>query len=193
LRRLILDRPPAHTCFWLGEAPFRLEAPARAALALHLPRAAPLATLIAGDARLPGALLAAGWVELPTRGGALLLRAESAPIALSLGTDGRPALRAWEGMADAPWQAAKIWGRGAVVALGAGRARPVLRLAAGEAAWVTLPLMEVLPAPRLVALRGPLPRAGLHWGLPHAPLAHGPGPVTLRLRAGLGCDVMWDG
>jgi hypothetical protein len=195
MRRLILDRPPGPGAFWLGAAPFRLDAPAGAALALHLARAAPLSTLLAGGKRLPGAVLGAGWVEFPGPG-PLLLRAEGAPIALSLGAGaegGRPALRAWDGAVEIPWHAAKIWGQGAVVALGAGWAGPVLRLAAGEAAWVTLPVMAALPAPRLVAVRGPLPRADVQWGLPHAPRPHGPSRVTLRLRAGLACEVAWEG
>jgi hypothetical protein len=198
MRRLILDRPPGPGRCWLGETPFRLDAPPRAALELHLPRAAPLSGLRAGEAVLPGALLRPGWIELPASASdsSVLLRAEGAPMAVSLGVGaegGRPALRAWDGGPEPSWQAAKIWGHGAVVALGAGRARPVLRLSAGEAAWVCLPATDVLPAPRLVALRGPLPRAAVHWGLPHAPQRHGPGPATLRLRAGLACEVAWEG
>ncbi len=201
MRRLILDRPPGPGRLWLGEAPFRLDAPEGDGRALHLARASPLATLLAGATRLPGPLLAAGWIELPGRGVPLLLQAEGAPVVLSLGLGaegGWPALRVWVGEAPAQedaasWHAARIWGKGALMALGAGRARPVLRLSAGEAAWVTLPAVTVLPAARLVALRGPLPRAAVHWGLPHAPRPHGPGPVTLCLRAGLACEVAWEG
>lgn len=192
MRRLTLDRPPGPAWFHLGEAPFHLEAAPSGTLALHLPRPAPLATLWAGGAALPGALLRAGWVEFAAAGPAVL-RAEGAPIALSLDQHGRPALRAWDGPPEPPWQAARIWGRGAVVALGAKGPRPVLRLAAGEAAWVTLPRVETLPAPRLRALRGPLPRVALRWGLPHAPLAQGPGPATLGLRAARECEVVWEG
>lgn len=192
MRRLILDRPPGPAGFWLGEAPFRLDAPPAGTLALHLPRPAPLSVLVAGAARLPGVLLRAGWVELPGPG-PLMLRAEGAPIVLSLDHQARPALRAWDAPPEPPWQAARILGRGALVALGASGARPVLWLAAGEAAWVTLPHVEALPAPRLRALRGPPPRAELRWGLPHAPAETGPGPCTLHLRAGLACEVVWEG
>lgn len=192
MRRLILNRPPGAAHFWLGEAPFRLDAPKAGTLALHLSHAAPLSVLVAGAARLPGALLRAGWVECGASG-PVALRAEGAPIALSLDQHGRPALRAWDGPPEPPWPAARILGHGAVVALGAGRARPVLRLVAGEAAWVTLPYLDALPEPRLCALRGPLPRVALRWGLPHAPVAHGPGPATLWLRAGLPCEVVWEG
>lgn len=192
MRRLILDRPPGPACFWLGEAPFRLEAPEAGALALHLPRPAPLSVLVVGAARLPGALLRAGWVECAASG-SVALRVEGAPIALSLDQRGRPALRAWDAPPEPPWQAARILGHGAVVALGAEGARPVLRLGAGEAAWVTLPHLDALTEPRLRALRGPLPRAALRWGLPHEPAALGPGPATLWLRAGLPCEVVWEG
>lgn len=192
MRRLILDRPPGPACFWLGETPFRLEAPEAGTLALHLPRPAPLSVLLVGATRMEGPLLRAGWVEC-AGSGPVALRAEGAPIALSLDQNGRPALRAWAAPPEPPWQAARILGHGAVVALGAGGARPVLRLAAGEAAWVTLPHLEALAEPRLRALRGPLPRAALRWGTPHAPAAQGPGPATLWLRAGLPCEVVWEG
>jgi len=192
MRRLILDRPPGPAWFRLGEAPLRLDAPPCGALAVHLPRPAPFSVLVAGEARLPGAWLRPGWVEWAASG-PVALRAEGAPIALSLDHAGRPALRAWAEEAELPWPATRIWGRGAVVALGAGRARPVLRLAAGEAAWVTLPEVATLPAARLVVLRGAAPRAAVHWGLPHAPRAGGPGPATLWLRAGLACEVVWEG
>jgi hypothetical protein len=205
MRRLILDRPPGEAFFLLSDAPLILDGAGM--VAVHLPRAAPCATLVARDAtgaeaRLPGALLRAGWVEVPGR--PCLLFAEAAPIPLSMGAGagaagGLPALRVWDGaqppIPEASWGAARIWGRGGVVALGGGPARPLLRLAAGEAAWVTLPGLsaQMLPAPRLTTLRGPAPRAVLRWGLPHAPRAQGPGAVTLALRAGLGCEVVWEG
>jgi len=203
MRRLILNRSPGAACFLLADAPLALGGAGMAAI--HLPRAAPCATLVAQDAtgeeaRLPGTLLRAGWVELPRR--PCRIFAEGAPIPLSLGlgaAGGLPALRVWDGpeppIPEAIWAAARIWGRGCVVALGAGPARPLLRMAAGEAAWVTLPDFpsQVLPVPRLTALRGPPPRALLRWGLPHAPRTQGPGPVTLALRAGLGCEVVWEG
>lgn len=203
MRRLILDRPPGVGSFLLADAPLVLDGAGM--VALHLPRAAPCATLVvrnsAGvEARLPGTLLGAGWVELPGRPCRIL--AEGAPIPLSFGAGaagGLPALRVWDGLdspiPEAAWAAARIWGRGGVVALGGGPARPLLRMASGEATWVTLPELgaQMLPVPRLTALRGPLPRALLRWGLPHTAHAQGPGPVTLVLRAGLGCEVVWEG
>lgn len=198
MRRLILEAPPALGVLWLTEAPRPLALPPGGGFAVHLARAAPLATLVAGTQRVGGALLAAGWLPLPRGEGPVSLRAEDAPIALSRAADGAPARRLWAeppgAIPEAAWRAARILGEGAVMALGAGPARPFLRLAAGAAAWVTLPPLGLaaLPAPRLAVLRGPPPRAVLRWGLPHAPRAEGPGPVTLALRAGLPCEVVWE-
>jgi hypothetical protein len=178
---------------WLAGEPLALTAPS----AIHLVRAAPSAVLVAGATRIPGAALLAGWLPLPA--GARRIWAEGAPIPLARGADGGPALRSHadpEGaIPEHAWSTARVWGAGAVVAVGNGRARPVLRLEAGTAAWVTLPPLDLpaLPAPRLVALRGPLPRASLRWGLPHAPVAGGPAPITLALRAGLASEVVWAG
>ncbi|WP_027285414.1 hypothetical protein [Rubritepida flocculans] len=200
MRRLILERAPAGPLMWLTEAPFLLDAPPGAALALHLARPSPLGVLCVGERRIPAGP-EAGWrlLEAPPPG-PLAVRAEGAPLALSLDAAARPALRVWEGAAegDIPeghWQAARILGRGAVAALGAGPARPLLRLAAGEAAWITLPALDLpaLPAPRLEMLRGPAPRHRLHWGLPGAPRARGPAPLTLALRAGLASELVWVG
>ncbi len=203
MRRLILEAPPGPGLLWLTEAPRALALPAGGGFALHLARAAPGAVLharaAAGVARLaPG--FATGWIEPGLAAAAdLVLQAEGGPLALSRAADGEPARRVFAeapgAIPEAQWRAARVWGAGAVVALGAGRARPVLRLAAGAAAWVTLPPLDLpaLPAPRLVALRGPLPRAALRWGLPHAPAAAGPAPLTLALRAGLACEVVWEG
>lgn len=197
MRRLILDAPPARGVLWLTQAPLALALPEGGGFALHLARAAPCAELDVNGARVAGALLGDGWLPLPAGGGALTLRAEGAPVALSRAADGGPARRVWDeapgAIPEAAWRAARIWGEGAVVALGAAPPRPVLRLAAGAAAWITLPALELpaLPEPRLVTLRGPPPRAALRWGPPHAPRDHGPGPVTLGLCAGLACAVLW--
>ncbi|MFN3450382.1 MAG: hypothetical protein ACK44F_16930 [Roseococcus sp.] len=198
MRRLILERAPAGPWLWLAEAPLLLDAPPGAALALHLARPSPLGALRLGERRLPAGP-APGWrvLEAPPPG-PLLLRAEGAPLALSLDQAARPALRVWEGAAEGAipeghWQAARILGRGAVAALGAGPARPILLLSAREAAWITLPALDLpaLPLPRLEMLRGPAPRSVLHWGLPGAPRARGPAPLTLALRAGLACELAW--
>ncbi|MCX8133615.1 MAG: hypothetical protein N3D18_06580 [Roseococcus sp.] len=201
MRRLILERAPAGPWMWLTDAPLRLDAPAGAALlALHLARPSPLGALRVGAHRLPAGP-SPGWriLEAPPPG-PLPVWAEGAPLALSLDQAARPALRVWEGVAEGPipeaqWQAARILGRGAVAALGAGPARPLLLLAAGEAAWITLPALDLpaLPRPRFEMLRGPAPRWALHWGLPGAPRARGPAPLTLALRAGLACELAWVG
>ena len=197
MRRLILDAPPACGVLWLTEEARALALPAGGGAALHLARAAPCAVLVVNAARLAGARLAAGWLPLPAAG-ALLLSAAGAPIPLSRAADGLPARRVWDEAAgaipEAAWAAARVWGEGRVVALGGGPPRPVLRLAAGGAAFVTLPWLEAraLPEPRIATLRGPPPRARLGWGPPHAPRDAGPGPVTLALRAGLACEVVWE-
>jgi hypothetical protein len=176
---------------WVTDAPLALAAPG----AVHLARAAPNATLIAGATRIPGALLLPGWLPLPAD--ARCLRAEGAPIPLSRGAEGGPALRPVTSLPGAipehAWRAARVWGAGSVVALGGGPARPVLRLDAGADAWITLPWLDLdaLPAPELTTLRGPPPRARLRWGLPHVPRGAGPGSATLALRAGLACEVVW--
>lgn len=197
--RLIEERAPAGPVMWLGDAPFVMEAPSGEVLALHLAHPSPSAVL-----RLAGRGIAAGpragWlmVEAPPAG-PLTLRAEGAPLPLSLDAAARPALRVWAGedgaIPEADWRAARVLGVGGVAALGAGPARPFLRLAAGEAGWITLPPLDLpaLPAPRLALLRGPPPRHALHWGEPGAPRAHGPAPLTLVIRAGLACEVVWRG
>lgn len=197
MRRLIHEAPPAGPVMWLTEAPVPIEAPPCDALALHIARPAPSAVLRIGDRRLPLGPRA-GWVlvEAPPRG-AFTLRAEGAPLALSLDARARPALRVWQGedgpIPEAHWRAARVLGAGGVVALGAGPARPLLRLAAGEAGWITLPALDLpaLPEPRVTLLRGPAPRLDLHWGEPGAPRATGPAPLTLAVRAGLACEVVW--
>ena len=197
MRRLMLDHPPAPGVTWLTEAPLMPGWPGCAARAVHLARPAPLALLRCGEVELPGALLRAGWLELPGNGP---LRAAGAPIALSRAADGGLARRAWAVAAASPipeahWAAARILGEGAVMALGADGARPVLRLGLLGRAWVTLPALDlpILPAPRIALLRGVMPRARLHWGQPGLERPHGPGPVTLHLAAAGPAEVVWEG
>lgn len=197
MRCLIHESPPAGPVMWLAGTPFVIEAPPGDALALHLAQAAPSAVLRLGDHRLPAGPQA-GWllVEAPPAG-PLTLRAEGAPLPLSLDGQARPALRVWQGkqapIPEAHWRGARVLGQGGVAGIGAGPARPLIVLAAGEAGWITLPALDLpaLPEPRLDALRGPLPRHRLHWGRPGAPCAAGPAPLTLALRAGLPCEVVW--
>lgn len=197
MRRLIHEARPAGPLMWLAADPFLMEAPNGQALALHLARPAPSAVLCVGERRVPAGLRA-GWllIEAPPPA-PLTLRAEGAPLPLSLDAQARPALRVWAGeggaIPEAHWRAARVLGRGGVAALGAGPARPFLRLGPGEAAWITLPRLELpaLPVPRLAVLRGPAPAHALHWGEPGAPCAQGPAPITLALRAGPACEVVW--
>ncbi|WP_431302361.1 hypothetical protein [Sediminicoccus sp. BL-A-41-H5] len=190
--RLIRQRWPGETRLWLGAAPQRLHLPPDGnLLALHLPRAAPSSALVvetqAGAARL--AAPAAGWVVLELPGPPLAVRAEGPPFQLSGGLGEGPAFpacRLWQAepglIPEDHWRRARILGEGAVLALAAGPARPFLRLQAGEVARITLPGCA-LPGPVepvLTALRGPLPLAELDG-------------LTLTLRAGAACDVLWEG
>jgi hypothetical protein len=196
MRRLIHASPPAGPIMWLTQAPWVMEAPRGDLLALHLARPAPSAVLCVGGRRI-SAGPRAGWLMVEAATGPLTLRAKGAPIALSLDAAARPALRVWEGrdgsIPEANWRAARVLGEGGVAAMGAGPARPLLRLAPGAAAWITLPALDlpVLPTPCLTVLRGAAPRYALHWGEPGAPRPHGPAPLTLALCAGLGCELLW--
>jgi hypothetical protein len=189
--RLILQRWPGASRLWLGAAPQPLQLPAGNLLGLHLPRAAPSSALVvttaAGPARL--AAPAGGWVVLELPGPPLAVQAEGAPFQLSGGLGEGPAFpacRLWEAepglIPEDLWRRARILGDGAVLALAAGPARPFLRLAAGEVARITLPPLDVPGplAPLLTALRGPLPLAELE-------------SLTLTLRAGAACAVLWQG
>jgi hypothetical protein len=213
MRRLIHESLPAGPVLWLGEAPLPLHAPHGTAIALHVARPAPSAFLclerrpasaepgpppsVCGGRRLPAGPRA-GWliIEAPPEG-PLALRAAGALLPLSLDAAARPALRVWEGeesaIPETHWRAARVLGDGGVAALGAGPARPLLRLGPGGAGWITLPALGLpaLPAPRIEVLRGSTPRHALHWGEPGAPRARGPAPITLALRAGLACEVLW--
>ncbi len=190
--RLILQRWQGPSRLWLGAAPQALHLPEGGGLlGLHLPRAAPASALVvttaAGPARL--AAPAAGWVALELPGPPLAVQAEGAPFQLSGGLGEGPAFpacRLWEAapglIPEDHWRRARILGDGAVLALAAGPARPFVRLAAGEVARITLPPPGV-PAPLepiLAALRGPLPLADLTG-------------LTLTLRAGAACAVLWEG
>ena len=187
--RLIFQRRPGNTALWLGEAARPLELPAGALLALHLPRPAPSSTLVvttaAGEAR--HAAPAAGWALLSLLGQALSVHAEGPPLALS-GGQGEgpefPACRVWsdEGLIpEAHWRAARILGEGGVLAMAGGPARPFLRLRAGEMGRIALPATP-LPGPvepLLTALRGEIPLAELEG-------------LTLTLRAGAFCEILWE-
>lgn len=189
--RLIRQRRPGRSRLWLGGAPQPLHLPPGNLLGLHLPRAAPSSSLVvtteAGPVRL--AAPAAGWVVLELPGPPLAVQAEGAPFQLS-GSSGEgpafPACRLWDAepglIPEESWRRAHILGDGAVLALAAGQARPFVRLRAGEMARITLPPLD-LPAPLhpvLTALRGPLPLAELTG-------------LTLTLRAGAACAVLWEG
>lgn len=186
---LIFQRRPGRTHLWLGAPPHPVSLPEGAVLGLHLPAAAPSSTLVvatdSGEARLsaPGP----GWAILRLAGRALSLRAEGAPFRLSGGLGEGPehlACRLWneEGLIpEAIWRRARILGEGAVLAVAGGPARPMLRLKGGEMGLITLPETP-LPGPVqpvLAALRGPLPLAQLDG-------------LTLTLRAGAACEVLWE-
>ncbi len=190
--RLIHQRRPGVSRLWLGDAPQPLNLPPGGELlGLHLPRAAPSSALLVttrgGHARL--AAPAAGWVVLELPGPALAVRAEGAPFQLSGGLGEGPAFpacRLWHAepglIPEDHWRRARILGDGGVLALAAGPARPFIRLQAGEVARITLAPLD-LPAPLapvLAALRGPLPLAELDG-------------LTLTLRAGAACAVVWEG
>jgi len=187
--RLIFHRRPGHTALWLGEAPHPLELPSGALLGLHLPRPAPSSVLVvttaAGVARLSGP--AAGWALLSLPGHVLSVHAEGPPLCLTGGYGEGPefpACRVWseEGLIpEAHWRAARILGEGGVLALAGGPARPFLRMRAGEMGSIALPVTP-LPGPVqpvLTALRGELPLAELQG-------------LTLTLRAGAFCEILWE-
>ncbi|MBX9749028.1 MAG: hypothetical protein K5Q68_05375 [Roseococcus sp.] len=186
---LIFQRRPGRSHLWLGAAPHPVTLPEGAVLGLHLPGAAPSSCLVvataAGEARLPAP--GPGWAILRLPGRALSLRAEGAPFRLSGGLGEGPehlACRLWteEGLIpEAIWRRARLLGEGGVLALAGGPARPFLRLNGGEMGRITLPETP-LPGPILpvlAALRGPLPLAGLEG-------------LTLTLRAGAACEVLWE-
>jgi len=187
--RLIFQRRPGHTALWLGDTPRRLELPAGALLALHLPRPAPSSALVvttaAGEARL--AAPTAGWAVLSLQGQALSIHAEGPPLRLSGGLGEGPefpACRVWseEGLIpEVHWRAARILGEGGVLALAGGHARPFLRLHAGEMGRIALPAIHLpgLVDPLLTNLRGELPLAELDG-------------LTLTLRAGAFCEILWE-
>jgi hypothetical protein len=187
--RLIFQRRPGRSHLWLGAAPHPLELPAGGLLGLHLPAPAASSCLVvttsAGEAR--SASPAAGWAVLRLPGRVLHLHAEGAPLRLSgglgLGPE-LPACRLWDAeglIPEAHWRGAHLLGEGGLLALAAGPARPFLRLRAGEMGRITLPETP-LPGPVLpvlAALRGPLPLVELEG-------------LTLTLRAGAACEVLWE-
>ena len=187
--RLIFQRRPGSTALWLDTWPRPLDLPVGAALGLHLPRPAPSSELVvttqAGEVRL--ASPAAGWAVLSLRGRVLSLHAEGGPVRLSGGAGEGPefpACRVWSGeglIPEALWRGARIMGEGSVLALAGGPARPFLRLRAGELGRIALPPYP-LPGPVdpvLTALRGQLPLAQLEG-------------LTLTLRAGAFCEILWE-
>lgn len=184
--RLLHQRRPGMTALWLDERSRGLDLPVTGLVAVHLPAAAPSSTLILGETRVvaPGA----GWVVLGQAGPGATLHAEGVPLRLS-GTSGDgplpPACRVWDAgsglIPEAHWYQARILGEGALVALAGGPLRPLLQLAAGGAARVTLPPLA-LPDPLdpvLAVLRGTPPLAGLDG-------------LTLTLRAATACEVIWE-
>lgn len=189
--RLLHQRRPGTTALWLDTTPRALTLPDCGAtlLGLHLPAASGstlVVTTAAGEAR--SVAPRAGWAVLPLPGRPLTLHAEGAPLRLSGGLgEGpeAPACRLWSGeglIPEAHWRAARILGEGAVLALAGGAARPFVRLHAGGMARITLPPLA-LPGPVtpvLTALRGGLPLAELEG-------------LTLTLRAGAFCEMLWDG
>jgi hypothetical protein len=190
--RLIRQRRPGQTRLWLGATAQPLHLPPEGNLiALHLPRAAPSSALVvttaAGPARL--AAPAAGWAVLELPAPALAVLAAGAPFQLTGGFGvgpAFPACRLWQAepglIPEDHWRRAHILGEGAVLALAASAARPFVTLRAGEVARIALPPLT-LPGPMepvLTALRGPLPRAELNG-------------LTLTLRAGADCAVLWEG
>lgn len=188
--RLIFQRRPGQSHLWLGETPQPLDLPAGDLLGLHLPRSAASSCLVvttgAGLARLEAPR--AGWAVLAA-GRALAVHAEGPPFRLSGGLGEGPAFpacRVWEAapelVPEGHWRAARILGEGGVIALAGGVARPFLRLAAGGWGQIRLPPLA-LPGeaiPLLTALRGPLPLAEISG-------------LTLTLRAGAACEVLWEG
>ncbi|MDB5416563.1 MAG: hypothetical protein JWR10_4898 [Rubritepida sp.] len=200
MSRLLIQRRPGATVLWLNHHLRELGLAEDGLLALHVPVAAPSSSLIMVQSGTTTRLTApqAGWQVLGLVGREpIQLRAEGAPMRVSGGLDEgpeAPAYRLWAASADpipdGHWRAARILGEGAVLALGGGPARPFLRIAAGMAAWVTLPPLQLPPATAVLAvLRGASPLAELSWGAP----GEGPQPLTLCLRAGAACEVVWEG
>lgn len=186
---LIFQRRPGRSHLWLSASPHPVSFPEGAVLGLHLPKPAPSSSLVIATEGGEVLLVAPGpgWAILRLPGRVLSLRAEGAPLRLSGGLGEGPehlACRLWsaEGLIpEAIWRRAQILGEGAVLALAGGPARPFLRLNAGEMGRITLPATP-LPGPLmpvLAALRGPLPLAELAG-------------LTLTLRAGAACEVLWE-
>ena len=191
--RLILQRWPGTSHLWLGAEPHSLDLPEGRLLGLHLPASAASSRLVVtttgGMAVLDGP--AAGWAVLDLPGRAVSLHAEGPPLRLSGGLGegpALPALRLWDApwddggpIPEGHWRRARILGNGAVLALAGGAARPFVRISAGGWARISLPTFPLLDgaSPVLVALRGPLPLADLDG-------------LTLTLRAGAACDVLWE-
>lgn len=188
--RLIFQRRPGASRLWLSRTPFALDLPAGRLLGVHLPQAAATSCLVvtteAGTTRHEAPR--AGWAVLTLPGRPLKIHAEGPPLRLSGGLgDGPafPACRLWDGdglIPEAHWRRAHILGEGGVLALAGGPARPFVRLSAGGWARITLPPLPLTaaPTPILAALRGPLPLADLEG-------------LTLTLRAGAACEVLWEG
>ncbi|TCI00500.1 hypothetical protein EJV46_07675 [Roseococcus sp. SYP-B2431] len=184
--RLLHQRRPGTTSLWLDERPRGLGLPVAGLAAVHLPAAAPSSTLVLGATRVTAP--AAGWVLLGQAGPGAALRAEGMPLRLSgtLGEGPLPlACRIWDAgeplIPESHWRAARILGEGATIALAGGAARPLLRLAAGASARVTLPPLPMSAPldPVLAVLRGRKPLAELEG-------------LTLTLRAAAGAEVVWE-
>ncbi|WP_424814459.1 hypothetical protein [Roseococcus sp. YIM B11640] len=197
---LILHRHPAATPLWLGETARRLELPMPGLVALHVAAPSPSSTLILEGAgwALRQPAREAGWTLLGETGdGPFAIRAEGPPVRLTCARDAAPATpacRLWrltaadEGaVPETHWHAAAILGPGRLAQIGAGPARPLLRLGAGEAAWITLPPFPLTDEaePVLAVLRGHRPLARLSGG--------GEAPVTLSLQAPTACELVWEG
>lgn len=188
--RLIFQRRPGLSRLWLGAAPLALDLPEGRVLGLHLPQAAASSTLVVTTQGGPARHAApqAGWAVLNLPGRPLSLHAEGPPLRLSGGLGEGPeypACRLWDIAGVIPeshWRAARILGQGRVLALAGFPARPFLRLEAGGWARITLPEFPLPEGaePILTALRGPLPLADLTG-------------MTLTLRAGAACEVLWRG
>jgi hypothetical protein len=177
----------------LGAAPLLAPAPPAAQALLHVAALAVPAELClrrVSERRL--IVYRPGWIEVPLPEGEGPLRITASPagvVSLSLDEAGAPWLRPVAPRAaglipEDAWQNARILGRGAMLRCGTGPARPFLALRGGEAGWIILPALAQPPLhPRLALLRG-LP--------PLATIEAGRAGLTLTLRAGAACEVLWE-